>query len=286
MASPIQKDRLLDLARRREDNTDSRLAAGDIVQVSSTDQALVWSVNYSRACILYLSGTVRSTVGADGKKKISFSSTGQMDSISPNSEIPILHRLGKTKMLELLEQTTNQQTNNMSEEKKKAKTEEAKPRLGKLGGFMGFPITAVIRALGVLKWEFWEVKKMFEDHDVTVAENTIRIQLSNGRTGEGEPAAISAKKLKELRPDPSEKPVRAAADKPAKKAAKPDKAAKKAAAADDDEEDEKPRVKAAKPSDDDDDEPAPKPAKKAKAAPAPEPEESEEETSPLKDDDE
>lgn len=80
---------------------------------------------------------------------------------------------------------------------------DRKPGLGKLGGFLGSSVVAVIRTMGAEGWEFWEVKKVLTDNNISAAENTIRIQLSAGRKGEKEGAPIS-EKLKELRPDPSE----------------------------------------------------------------------------------
>jgi len=80
---------------------------------------------------------------------------------------------------------------------------DRKPGLGKLGGFLGFPVTAVIRTMGAEGWEFWEIKKVLKDNNISAAENTMRIQLCNGR--KGEKGAPIREKLKELRLDPSEK---------------------------------------------------------------------------------
>lgn len=127
--------------------------------------------------------------------------------ISPNSEVEILERLGKAKMIEFLE---GQKTKGPMKEKKEKQEKDTTPKLGKLGGFLGHPITAVIRAMGHAKWEYWEARMVFTDEKIEVADNTIRIQLSKGKNGEGEPAPV-AKELKDLRPDPADKPARAAA---------------------------------------------------------------------------
>jgi hypothetical protein len=76
--------------------------------------------------------------------------------------------------------------------------------LGKLGGFLGFPVTAAIRTMGVEGWEFWEVKKVLKDKNISAADQTMRIQLCNGR--KGQKGAPIREELKELRPNPSEKP--------------------------------------------------------------------------------
>lgn len=158
----------------------------------SDGEYVVWLVNECRAaCIPATSRSQNASIN-----------------ISPNSEVEILQRLGKSKMMEFLE---NQKNKGPMKDKasKKEKKEEA-PKLGKLGGFLGHPITAVIRAMGAAKWEFWEARHVFNQEKIDVADNTIRIQLSKGKNGDGEPAPVS-KELKDLRPDPSEKPARAAA---------------------------------------------------------------------------
>lgn len=268
------------VTKRDEACFDVRLQVGDIVRYEGSEQ-VVWMVNDCRASLLRISAT---------GKQVSFTDpgTGQAHSfnardtetqnISPDSPLEIIRRLGKAGLIALL--TENKQQNNKTMSKETETEKESKPKLGRLGGFLGFPVTAAIRKMAKCGWEFWEIKKVLTDNDVAVADNTIRIQLSAGRAGTGgEPAEISKKKLIELRPDASEKPARAGSEKPDKKSKKDKDAkagkSKSKPAADEDDEDEEPAPKKAKKSkpapvedEDEDDEPEAKPAKKA-AKPAP-----------------
>ena len=71
---------------------------------------------------------------------------------------------------------------------------------GKLGDFNGHSITSTIRAMGKAGWTFEEVRAAMTKHGLKPADNTIRIQLSAGRSGKQAVAAIEAAKLKAMRP--------------------------------------------------------------------------------------
>ena len=79
-------------------------------------------------------------------------------------------------------------------------------KLGKLGGFLGFAVTGIIRAMGKAGWEFWECRQLFDKKGINVADNTIRIQLVAGRVGDIDPAPVDKAELAKLRPDPEDNP--------------------------------------------------------------------------------
>lgn len=209
----------------------TRLQTGDIIDLSFNPNDpklhLVFRANECRACLLPMTSAGRVE---DAGKLVDYDIHPKMVGISPNTECTIVKRLGKTGMIEFLEnkQATNNKrkdSDSMSKNKNSEKTEEA-PKLGKLGGFLGHSLTSVIRAMGKLGWEYWEAVNVFASEKIPVAENTVRIQLAAGKRGQGgEPAPISAE-LKKLRPDASEKPVRKTAEKAEKKGKKAGKAAK------------------------------------------------------------
>lgn len=245
----MNTQQMIDFIRKRADDTPTmtRLQAGDIVDLGSPEGVcLIWRVNDCRAVYVPLNATQTAiTLQAP-------------QGISPNSPVKILKRLGKQGMIEFLETANN--TNTMSKKDKTAKVEteneaEAKPRVGKLGGFLGFPVTAVVRTMSRAGWKFWEIKKVLTDEGITVADNTIRIQMSAGRNTEQPGAEISKKKLAELRPDPEDQPKAAKAEKSATKTTKATAARKKKDAEEDDAEDdteddaeeEAPKAKSKKP---------------------------------------
>lgn len=223
----------------------TQLQVGDIIELRRDFVAIVWKVSDCRALCLPLTNRTVEFKDSRTDRIIHFQTSGSPESISPNSEVPILRRLGKSGMISILEKQKNE-SNEMKEKtektvKKEKPQEEAAPKLGRLGGFMGHAITAVIRAMAVAGWEYWECRAAFDAAKVAVADNTIRIQLSAGRGGKGgDPAPLSKKALAEIRPDPSEKsekeakPEKKKAAKPAaEKAAKPAKKSKPAPEDDD-----------------------------------------------------
>jgi hypothetical protein len=266
--------RILPPKVRKVNNFESRLTilqVGDIVDlgVGLGGEHIVWKCNDCRALCVPTSRRFEFKDGEDGRE-IEFNTSMKLTGISPNSEVPILRRLGKSGMIEFLENKTKQKDEKMKTDKAEKKEKSEKPSLGKLGGFQGFAVTAAIRAMAVAGWEYWECRAVFDSEKVEVADNTIRIQLSAGRAGKGgAPAPLSKKYLASIRPDADEKPAAARQAKPAKGK----KAAKKAAKpADDDETDADPE--------EEDEAPAPKAknGKKPAAKPAAEEEEETEET--------
>ncbi len=244
------------VSKREGANFETRLQVGDIVRYDGSEQ-VVWMVNDCRASLLRISATGKAVSFTDpgtGQAHTFNARDTETHNISPDSPLEIIRRLGKAGLIALLTEN-KQQTKTMSKNTEDNDEKESKPKLGRLGGFLGFPVTAAIRKMAKAGWEFWEIKKVLTDEGVAVADNTIRIQLSAGRAGTGgEPAEISKKKLAELRPDASEKPERGGA-KPEKKGKSKPAAAKSKKAKDEDDEDE---------DEDDDEKPAPKPAKKVK----------------------
>jgi len=266
-------------ARRREnwnpeDSGLTYLQVGDIVDLGPGlgGEHIVWKCNDCRAtCIPLTRKAVAFTRHGSGEE-VRYAAHLKPIGISPNSEVPILRRLGKAGMIEFLENQNKESESSMAKDKEnKAKKETSdEPKLGRLGGFKGYAITAVIRAMAVAGWEYWECRAVFDAAKIPVADNTIRIQLSAGRAGKGgDPAPLSKKALAEMRPDPDDKPAaarKAKADKPAKKKAK---VTKPAADEDEDEADEA------------DEEPAPKAKKKAKPAPVEDEDEEEADEEPA-----
>lgn len=214
--------------RVRQVNVDERLTVlqvGDIVDLGPGlgGEHIVWKCNDCRALCVPSNRSFQFKDGESGRE-IEFNPSMKLVGISPNSEVPILRRLGKSGMIEFLENKTKQKDENkMSKEAKAVEKKEksAEPSLGRLGGFQGFAVTAVIRAMAVAGWEYWECRHVFDANKVEVADNTIRIQLSAGRAGKGgAPAELTKKYLASIRPDADEKPAAA------RKAAKPAKAEK------------------------------------------------------------
>jgi len=204
----------------RSDSQLTILQVGDIVDlgVGLGGEHIVWKCNDCRALCVSTNRRFEFKDGEAGRE-IEFNTSLKLVGISPNSEVPILKRLGKSRMIEFLENKTKQKDEKSMGEKakteKKSKSEE--PSLGKLGGFHGFAVTAAIRAMAVAGWEYWECRNVFDANKVEVADNTIRIQLSAGRAGKGgAPAELTKKYLASIRPDADEKPAAARKAKPAK----------------------------------------------------------------------
>ncbi len=66
------------------------------------------------------------------------------------------------------------------------------------GKLFDYPITAVLRKLGVLGWSWEEAKSCLETLDIECAESTIRIQIKAGVVGDtsrGEPADLTTKQI-------------------------------------------------------------------------------------------
>jgi hypothetical protein len=242
-----------------------RLRVGDIVDLNGRgSEHFVWFVNDSRAAVIPLGERKEFNFKTLEGKSVHFEADPASVNISPNSEIPILRRLGRDGLIEYLAKRNAERKAVMADKEKtktKSKGEEG-PKLGHLGGFLGHPVTGVIRAMGVAGWSFKEVRYVFDKAKIEVADNTIRIQLHKGKSGAQEPAAVSKKELAQLRDTvPAEVTETKKADKKAKgkaaKNGKPAKAAKPAEVEDDGDDDEG------------EDEPAPvKPKAKVKTKPS------------------
>lgn len=225
-----------------------RLRVGDIVDLNGRgSEHFVWFVNDSRAAVIPLGERKEFNFKTLMGKSVHFEADPASVNISPNSEIPILRRLGRDGLIEYLAKRNAERKAVMADkEKTKTKTKgEEGPKLGHLGGFLGHPVTGVIRAMGVAGWSFKEVRYVFDKAKIEVADNTIRIQLHKGKSGAQEPAAVSKKELAQLRDSvPAEVTETKKADKAKAKAksgknGKPAKAAKPAEVEDDgDNEDE------------------------------------------------
>lgn len=81
----------------------SRLQVGDIIPFGQQEY-IVWLVNRSRAACAPLVGSapVRVTTASDGS--VAFTPAAHSESISPNSEVPILRRLGRAGIIACLEE--------------------------------------------------------------------------------------------------------------------------------------------------------------------------------------
>jgi hypothetical protein len=132
----------------------TRLKIGNVFSVDGQDY-IVWFVNECRAaCFPILENNER----IDINKQIN---------ISPNSEVKIARRLKSDEMIEIIS--------------KQQSGRAGGTRAGRLGSYEGHSIVSVIRAMGAQKWTFKEARDFFNSKQISVADNTIRIQLkSNG----------------------------------------------------------------------------------------------------------
>ena len=207
------------------------LKVGDVVWFKNVkvDDApieyVVWYKNESRAAIAPLTSQIEHRIFDDGK--VRFMAQGETLDISPNSELEILRRLGRNGLRQYLlnrpkqTKTNKQQKDNNSMAKNtkssgKDKT-EVKERAGKLGGYKGHSITSVIRAFGKAGWNLDEARAFFEKKEIAVADTTIKIQLRQGRIGEGgDPAGFTKDELAAMKPKVKAKAAKDEDTKPAK----------------------------------------------------------------------
>lgn len=198
-----------------------RLLEGDVVQLDGGPHIVTRS-NQSGATVqpLQKKHVERETLGG---KKVEFWAKQRVQHIS--GCVPkylILERRGDAGLREFLDSKNlpNRQTppaagqsetggDNQTTEssevmaaKKKAaaakKNEEA-PKLGALGGWMGYPVTAVLRRLGKEGVTVAHARAIAKANKVDVADATVTIQVGKGRNGQGsEPAALTAAQVKEL----------------------------------------------------------------------------------------
>jgi len=274
--SKMKSKEVLKEVRRSRDPAEFgvRLRVGDIIRMGNTEH-FVWFLNDSRAAVIPLRNTTYTfkTLETD----VTFQADPASVNISPNSEVPILKRLGREGLIAFLAQRTEERKAVMAKnkEEKNGKSEkEEGPKLGGLGGFLGHPVTGVIRAMGVAGWSFKEVRYVFDKAKIQVADNTIRIQLHKGKSKAQEPADVSKKELAQLRPDPALFAKEEKADKKGK-GAKDAKAAGKS----------KPAKAEADDDGDDDEGDEPAPAKKPKVKPAAKPAKEEAEPADEKEED-
>ena len=176
----MKKAQLIELVRKsaeRNTETLSRLTVGDIV-IWQQAEALVVLVDDSRAALWPLDG-----------------SSNDLDSISPNSELPVVRHVdldGCIALIAGVKRAPRTRTGNTA-------TEPVTPKLGKLGGYLGQTVVSVIRTLGRDGWNFADTKAAFARVGVEAADQTIRIQLKAGKDGKGSYAEISKKDLAVLK---------------------------------------------------------------------------------------
>jgi hypothetical protein len=151
-------------------NSAHALRVGDIVTHNKADH-LVWLVNDSRASLVPMGN-----LNADP------------ENISPESELPLVKRLGVPGAIALLESKTAPART----PKDKSKDE---PRLGKLGGYLGHTVVSVIRTLGKAGFVFADTRAAFDRLGIAAADQTLRIQLKVGRDGLGSMADLSVAQL-------------------------------------------------------------------------------------------
>ncbi|QDP54843.1 MAG: hypothetical protein Unbinned3891contig1000_41 [Prokaryotic dsDNA virus sp.] len=227
----------------------TRLQPGDVIEHDGTEH-LVWFVNNSRASAIPFTCNAVQFRSRSGQVVKLTASSGNSINISPNSEVPILSSLGQSGLQEILKTKssklqrnagiTDNNTNNDSNMAKKAtskgrtaaESNDGAPtqRSGKCGQLFGYSITAVIRTMAVEGFNFAEAQAALQEEGITVADNTIKIQLSRGRTGAQPPAPVNAE-VKKIRPKGLATPPKTAPKAKSKPAAKPAKskaAAKKA----------------------------------------------------------
>lgn len=219
--------------------TGTRLRVGDLIEYNG-DQVYVWLRNDSRAAVAPLKSIEYRTRQEDGKLQF-YARPERSDDISPNSESKILKSLGREGLAKLIDQSPEQETvsekGNMKNKNKKenkgksaSKSTESKEsngngNPGKLGGWRGHSVTSVIRALGKAGWSITEVREFCKQQRIDAAENTMKIQVQRGRTGEGDPAPIAKAELEKLRPEIPEKPAKKT-EKGSKESAKTSKGGK------------------------------------------------------------
>lgn len=175
----MKKAQLIELVRKsaeRNTQTLSHLALGDIVEWQKAE-ALVVMVDESRAALWPLDG-----------------SSNDLDSISPNSELPVLRRVDLAGCIALIE--GGKRTPRTA---RTGTSEPAAPKLGKLGGYLGQTVVSVIRTLGRDGWSFADTRAAFDRVGVDAADQTLRIQLKAGKDGKGSYAEISKKDLAVLK---------------------------------------------------------------------------------------
>jgi hypothetical protein len=121
--------------------------------------------------------------------------------------------------------------------KKVSRNGEVKPRKGKLGDIFGFPVTAVIRRLGLEGLSNRHIRLIVKDQKIKMPDHSIDVQAQLGKSKTRPAAPITQEQVRELKnsvPEPVDepraerkpkaKPTKKAAPKKSKKASKPKKA--------------------------------------------------------------
>jgi len=171
----MKKSEIIDQLSKSTDCPNARLRVGDIVTHSGADH-LVWLVNESRAALLPLAKL-----------------TADPENVSPESELPLVKRLGIKGAIALLTSKT------ATPPRAKAAKSDTEPKLGKLGGYLGFSVVSIIRTLGKAGWDFKTTRSAFDRESVACADQTIRIQLKSGKDGIGTRAELTAKQIAQLK---------------------------------------------------------------------------------------
>lgn len=169
----MKRNALIAQLRKTPENNavSTNMRVGDIVTYNKADH-LVVLLNDSRAALIPLSNL-----------------SAEPDSISPDSELPLVERLGVAAAIELCEKGhANKESGKPA---RATRTEPVAPKLGKLGGYLGHTVVSVIRKLGNLGWDFKTIRAALDRVGVAAADQTIRIQGKCGRDGQGSLADLS-----------------------------------------------------------------------------------------------
>lgn len=219
--------------KTREIEDGSALKVGDVVEYGKKEY-VVWFKNESRAAIAPLDGPIQYRV-RDEDGKVQFMAKENSENVSPNSEMEVLRRLGRTGLADLIEARNTKRTPMKKDSKKNKNSKNSKPaaveddgapRLGKLGGFEHHSVTSTLRACGKAGWSLAETREFCRIHELGASDTTIKIQTRAGKVGTfGPPAEISKATLAKLRPEVPEEEEKT---KPAPKASKKDKKGAKA----------------------------------------------------------
>lgn len=160
------------------------LRVGDVINLKSEGDLVVWLVNDSRiACapISNIKVVPRGFYAADSVN------------ISPTSELPAKERLGNAGLKKRLEERKDQQVmqakQNLSHATSHKQREEGQ-----------WPVTGLIRAMGKALWSYEEVVGGLKLAGLEAAESTIHRHMRKGRLGLKPPCKISPEDLEKLRP--------------------------------------------------------------------------------------
>lgn len=184
-----------------------QLRVGDVIDLGGQGLQTVWYVNESRAACVPASSVhlLEHKVSKAGKDEF-LSDNGTSINISPNSQVPVVKRMGVEGLVQAMQESPATHT---------------KPAAAGQGPFAGFHKTAILRAFGAAGWSVQEARAGLGLLNLHAEDTTIRSHLRKGRQGKKAPAPVSQADLAALKaqmsPTPAEKPQAG----PPRKQAKP-----------------------------------------------------------------